>query len=196
MAAGLDYGMGQTNIDHANGIRYGVISANGDILQAWADSSEPDYGDPTCPKCGNEARFRSVEPADGAQAPDTDDYDQADHECPDYVCDSCRYMFGGESAYGDEPIGFTLNDREYSAESCLDSDVMITRSPFYTFARFCSPCVPGAGDLNNPDPDGIKAYCFGPDWYADDNGDEYVPFPIYSVADDTLVAAATVQPEE
>ena len=201
MSAGIDYGMGRTNIDHATGIRYGVISGNGDISQAWNDSAEPDYGDPTCPKCGNDARRLSDSPADEdtsadtAESLDTDEYDQASHECADYACDACRYVFGSESAYGDDPHGYTLEDGEYTASSCLDSDVMILRSPYYTICRFCSPCVPGAGNLNSPDPDGIKAYCFGPDWYQDDNGDEYVPFPIYRVSDDSLVASPSSEDE-
>lgn len=51
---GIDYGMGNCNIDKSNGIRFGVIHQN-EVLQAWADSSEADYGEPHCPKCGNEA---------------------------------------------------------------------------------------------------------------------------------------------
>lgn len=39
---GIDYGLGQTNIDRKTGIRYGVIPIY-DVLQAWADSSEPEY---------------------------------------------------------------------------------------------------------------------------------------------------------
>ena len=42
MANMIDYGMGKTNIDTTNGIRYGVISQN-EVLQAWADESEPQY---------------------------------------------------------------------------------------------------------------------------------------------------------
>jgi hypothetical protein len=48
---GYDYGRGTTNIDNETGIRYGVISQN-EVLQAWADSSEPFYGE-VC-ECGSE----------------------------------------------------------------------------------------------------------------------------------------------
>lgn len=51
---GIDYGLGTTNIDLETGIRYGVISQN-EVLQAWADDAEADYGDPTCGHCGNPA---------------------------------------------------------------------------------------------------------------------------------------------
>lgn len=39
---GIDYGMGQSNIDPETQIRYGVISVNS-VLQAWCDTSEPNY---------------------------------------------------------------------------------------------------------------------------------------------------------
>jgi len=42
---GIDYGMGNTNIDKIHNIRYGVIHQN-EVLQAWADDSEPYYGEP------------------------------------------------------------------------------------------------------------------------------------------------------
>lgn len=41
---GIDYGRGITNIDAKTGIRFGVIHQN-NVLQAWADSSEPYYGE-------------------------------------------------------------------------------------------------------------------------------------------------------
>jgi hypothetical protein len=41
---GIDYGRGLTNIDKDTGIRYGVIH-NGEVLQAWCDSSEAVFPD-------------------------------------------------------------------------------------------------------------------------------------------------------
>lgn len=41
---GIDYGAGTVNVDKKTGIRYGVISQN-KVLQVWADSSEPYYGE-------------------------------------------------------------------------------------------------------------------------------------------------------
>lgn len=46
--AGIDYGLGMSNVDPTNGIRYGVIP-QGEVLQAWADSSEAEY-----PECESE----------------------------------------------------------------------------------------------------------------------------------------------
>ena len=44
---GIDYGMGQANVDKVTSIRYGVINQN-EVLQAWADSSEPHYPCDSC----------------------------------------------------------------------------------------------------------------------------------------------------
>jgi len=128
----IDYGMDLTNVDHETGIHYGVIPAN-DVLQAWSDSSEPEYD-----------------------------------------CDEC------------ESRGFAFVEDGYGAyQSRDDSDIFVTKSPFYTFATFCSPCAPGAGHLRNPlAPDeGVKTYCFGDDWFED----ESCPYTIYNVVDDAIV---------
>ena len=42
--AGIDYGLGHSNLDPATGIRYGVMSANTPELTDWFwDSVEPIY---------------------------------------------------------------------------------------------------------------------------------------------------------
>lgn len=174
--AGIDYGLGKTNIDPINGIRYGVINQI-NVLEAWAESSIADYGKATCPKCGNEAT-EITDP----RVPVLDDElsegwidDGRDHACID-----CKYTFDGDQAYGDQPLGFYLDDGEYQATCGDDGDIMIIKSPYYTRAQFCSPCAPGAAYLMNPCADGPRAYCFAPDWFA--NG--AAPYPIYCVAND------------
>ena len=137
MGAGIDYGRGQTNIDHKTGIRYGVISQN-EVLQAWCDSSEPYYGE--------------VEEGE---------------ELSDFA----------------EPLGFSLDDGEYKASAGESGDIFITLSPYYTLCKFCSPCAPGAGYLMNPDNDGIKAYCFGHDWFEGGKA----PYIVYKVEDNSIV---------
>jgi hypothetical protein len=170
MSAGIDYGAGQVNIDRQTGIRYGVIS-QGAVLQAWADAAEPDYGKPTCPKCGNELQ----EPTNIAD--DIDDYEQGPG-CADFACALCRCTFDSQDAFGEEPIGWNYADEGYELTDCLNSDIFVIKSPFYTFARFCSPCVPGAGNLEASDPDGgVKTYCLGHDWF--ESGE--APYPVYSV---------------
>lgn len=188
---GIDYGMGLTNIDPANGIRYGVIPMNS-VSQAWGDSSEPDYGEPHCPKCGNPAcngESKSVQSANGVtvwteQPEHTEDWECSG--CGDYRCDDCEYLFDGDEAFGDEASAWYLGDGEYvAAQSGDDCDIFITKSPYYTFAEFCSPCAPGAGYLLSPNPDGPKTYCFAADWF--DSEFEPCPYPVYRVDNDECV---------
>ena len=159
---GIDYSMGLANFDKKTKIHFGVISQN-DILQAWADSAEPDYGDPTCPVCGNNIH------------PPTEDDDVEIGK--DYYCRTCKEEYDAEDVFGDEPSGWTLDDGEYEACDCLDSDVMVLKSPYYTFAQYCSPCVPGAGNLGHYIPEGVKTYCFGHDWFEE----EKAPYMVFSV---------------
>lgn len=176
---GIDYsGIGSTiNRDKDSGIRYGVIPAN-DIGQAWYDSAEPDYGDPTCPKCGN-----PVKEAKGEYAK----YTHANHQCSDYVCHGCKYVFGSESAYSDEPVGGqNVDDGTVKAHEDSSGDVWVFKSPYFTYAQFCSPCAPGACHLRNPldepsEPN--RCYCLGHDWFEDGKA----PYPVYSVETGEIV---------
>lgn len=178
--AGIDYGLGRTNIDHATGIRYGVISSHA-ISQAWYDSADADYGKPACPECG----------ADVGESSDVPEAVQAEgwFSGKDYACLSCKECYWSDSVYSDEALGYSYNDDEYSAENCLQSDVILTRSPYYTFGPFCSPCVPGGVSLPDSadkvydESNGVKAYCFGPDWFDDGKA----PYKVYRVADDSEI---------
>ncbi len=86
----------------------------------------------------------------------------------------------------------------YKITKCLDSDLMILKSPYFTYASFCSPCVPGACNLDSSLDVGEiddkraaelgitsnKCYCLGGDWFDDD---QPAPYPIYSVETGKLV---------
>lgn len=176
MSKGIDYGMGLANVDPITGYRYGVISSHS-VGTAWYEDAEADYGEPTCGKCGNAATPH----ADVAE--DTEEWDSALHECADYACLACRYVFGSESAFADEPIGYSFEDDEYTLTDCLDSDIFVLRSPYYTLAVYCSPCVPGAGDLNTPDDDGARTLCLGHEWFEDGKA----PYRVFRVSDDAEV---------
>lgn len=166
--AGIDYGLSQSNRDLFTGIRYGVISQHSLSGEALSDM-EPDYGDPSCPECGGE-----VTDSDGEKGEDKD-----------YWCENCHKVYWSDQVFGDEPINHVYEDGRYSLEDCLDSDVMVLRSPYYTYARFCSPCCPGAGDLDSPTikSSGVKTYALGPEWFED----EKLPYPLYLVDNDELV---------
>ena len=92
-------------------------------------------------------------------------------------------------AFGDEPQGWNYEGEGYQLTDCLDSDVMVIGSPYYTYGPFCSPCVPGGVSLPVDGPLGAdwdaRAYCLGHDWF--ESG--VAPYPVYSVATNELIKA-------
>lgn len=159
--AGIKYG-GNTDVnkDKITGIRYGVISQN-EVLQAWADSSEANYGkaEIECPKCNTM------------------------HLNKEYgttlICE-CGEELEVELDDFAEPISFYYDKEGYLAECSDNGDIFIMKSPYFTYAQFCSPCAPNACYLMNPLDSKIednKAYCFGLDWFEDNKA----PYPVYSV---------------
>jgi hypothetical protein len=165
MSAGIDYSGGMSNYDPETGIHYGVIPIND--LHEWAWDSFEDNQPPTCPKCGNEMKEDTTKNA------------------KDYRCKKCRQSFYSQDAFSDDVHSWELSDGDYKAFVDSYNDVWVVKSPFYTFAQFCSPCAPGAGHLRYPLPrdDGVKTYCFGHDWFPDDRA----PYAVYRVANNSLV---------
>ena len=157
---GIDYGLGMSNIDHETGIRFGVIPVS-DIEQAWCDSVDGDYGPPCCPACGE--------------------------ELPEGFGDTgackCGHVVDwvGDECYGDSPLSWDLDDGKYRAtQGGDDCDVFVLKAPYFTYARFCSPCAPGACYLRNPldeKAEANKCYCFGHEWFEDGKA----PYPVYRV---------------
>ena len=163
---GIDYGLGQSNINLKTGIRYGVINQNA-VLQAWFDESIPYYGKGECSECGTE-------------------FDTLD-EMPE-ICSECGRNFEEHSDMDwIEAVSHFYTGDGYQAEASTDSgDIFITESPYFTYAQFCSPCAPGAVHLENPldtKEDNNKGYCFGHDWFEGD----VAPYPVYSVKTGKLV---------
>jgi hypothetical protein len=90
---------------------------------------------------------------------------------------TCEHTLDSSEVFSDESLGFSYDAQGYRLTNCLDFDIFVIKSPYYTFAQFCSPCVPGAGNLDNPMPDGVKTYCLGHDWFDESRA----PYPVYSV---------------
>lgn len=171
---GIDYGLGKTNIDD-NDIRYGVISMH-DVCQAWCDESEADYGTPEldaydCPNCGHNCCDDPTALAWGDNC----------------QCEECGESFDVELPDCCEPLGHYVDDNEYKLSSCFDgSEIMVLKSPYFTYGQFCSPCVPGAINLNHEIRKGNadnRGYCLGHDWF--DSG--RAPYRVYSVATGQLI---------
>jgi hypothetical protein len=146
---GIDYGLGQSNIDLETGIRYGVISQHS--LDPEASNEifiEGAVYLPYCPHC-NEAN-------------DADSSAESCHNCGKDV---------GEWEYADEPTYVEYHEQTPDGEiiiiDCLDTDYMIIKSPYVTKGNYCSPCVPGAIDLDHTDPKGHQAYCLPDDFFEE-----------------------------
>jgi len=180
--AGIDYGMGRTNIDHDTGIRYGVIPARA-VGQAWYEASEAQYGEPACPECGSDV----VEYDDDLHS----DYDLSTID--DFVCEHCKVGYEADQCYPEEVQAFTYESDGYEATQeagsyATSDDIFIMKSPYFTYAAFCSPCAPGTGYLLDAmDEDmGIKAYCFGHEWFWDTEA-KRAPYNVYSVETGEIV---------
>ncbi len=182
---GIDYGSyAGSNRNKDTGIRYGVISEHSlseYIYDVICDGA--DYGPPTCPKCQRQADAPS---AFGETFKDgrPDDYTDEPYECDDYVCVECKHFFGSESAFNEEMIGWSHEADGYKLTDCLSTDVFVIESPYYTYAQFCSPCVPGACSLDSPSLlDDTKCYALGHEWFEDGKA----PYRIFKVSDDSEV---------
>jgi hypothetical protein len=68
----------------------------------------------------------------------------------------------------------------YTLSNCLQSDVFVSRSPYYSIVAFCSPCCPGAGNLDSPCESGVKAFALGPEFF---DSESPCPYSIYRVSD-------------
>lgn len=80
--------------------------------------------------------------------------EESEPDCDDSGTDFSQFFFD--------------KDGYEATQSADDSDIFITKSPYYTFTGLCSPCAPGAGDLRSikTRETGVKTYCFAPDWFA------------------------------
>jgi hypothetical protein len=192
--AGIDYGLGLSNADKSTGTRYGVISQNSVNPDALSDIFT--NGEDIAWKCAIEEL--------------KNEHDKAQAELPE----DKQEEFDEDAAAEELSMNWesSLNNIRYERDGyiltgCLDSNVFILASPYYTYAQFCSPCVPGAGNLDNafqqvnPPADcpattngenyrhdaemaGFpKVYCLGHDWFDDNKA----PYPVFSVEDSSLV---------
>lgn len=170
---GIDYGRGVSNRDPETGIRYGVIAQN---------SVNPDAFDDVWQNARDLTYEQAKADAEAACERDGTEFDEDSFNDEYSMCDC------GERDWLYESDGYKLTN-------CLVSDVFVLASPYYTYAQFCSPCVPGACNLDSPlERDEVnestaednRAYCLGHDYF--DGG--RAPYPVYSVATGELVQPA------
>jgi len=182
---GLDYsGPGsKVNRDSDTYIRYGIIPTN-DVGQSWYDAGEPQYGDPHCPDCGNK-----VVSSDKKSVPQKYRGDK------DYYCKTCKKSIWSDNCFPDQPCGITYDQDGYQLNEDDSGDLWVFKSPYYTYAQFCSPCAPGAGYLTNSFESTLegddfrkaaeslgfpKVYCLDFEWFENWKA----PYRVFRVEDD------------
>lgn len=166
--AGIDYGLGKSNVDTQTGIRYGVIACNAcngnaveDIYSNGTDLDFEEYIDQA-----KKAFFGAME-----------DYIGDESHLADLFNDHLRDAIGEGYENTGDCTRYLYESDGLKLQVASDGDLWVLKSPYFTRAQFCSPCAPGAGYLANPCDDGPKTYCLGHDWF------DYsvAPYPIYSV---------------
>jgi hypothetical protein len=95
---------------------------------------------------------------------------------------------------------------EYTLHMSGDNfGIFVIKSPFYTFTKQCSPCAPGAGNLDSPiskqeydagDHNAfmygtVKAYCLPIEFFDDEYAK--IPYRYYKVTDDKEVIAPIIE---
>lgn len=201
------------NINPRTGIRYGVVDARNlpwlldEILASGTDNRYDEA------KRELIARFEACETTEEANdiireahySPDRlllSDGELADADFDDLASEilSDTYESDGDSLdYTHESDGI-----KYQLGSLGGAPLLwIIESPFVTWCRQCSPCVPNAGDLNNlcGEDEGVHAYCFNPDDFDPDHPDrpkfsvregskwKWVSIPTNNMTDEELLAA-------
>lgn len=191
---GIDYGMGRTNIDMATGIRYGVISPHS--LNPDAVSDIYDQGEnQTYQAAVADAKAAiacvlepvledlGVLPYVGKYAPRDEDKAKRATAVAAVVDDVWE---GIEQDWNDqytEEDDCYLYSRDGYVIQTSSLGLYVIKSPFYTLTAYCSPCAPGAGNLDAPDAAGVRTYCLGAEWFEA----EQAPYAVFRVDDDTEV---------
>lgn len=155
-----------TNTNTSTGIPFGVIALNS--LQDWLfeeimqlpnaslDASLADYA-------RNVLAENGMDPEDVNALDDTAARDEAEEADPLYAerfFDGCDMEFDGAEGVID---GVTVCVSEMGGAYIL----FIMESPNVGRYSPCSPCVPGAGDLDSPDREhGIECYDVPAEWRA------------------------------
>lgn len=181
------------NYDEKTGIRYGVISPH-TISPFALDDIYQNGTDPIC-ESGKEELINDLKEFCESHYLDFD------------RIDTIQFVDQYYEHYESPDGQMDYSDKDYDLHVSGDNfGIFVMRSPYYTYCRGCSPCAPGAGDLNNPvDPDtaqkddtagysgwmagSAKTLCLGPEWFDQDN-DQYsskIPYRVFRVDNDQEV---------
>lgn len=167
-----------TNCDSLTGIRYGVISYNsvmGEALDDIMTHGRDMAWEKALAEAVKEAKAKAEQAGDDPEEVNEDD-----------VSDDLGANW--ESSLGN----YLYESDGYKLTGCLDNDLFVMASPYFTYAQFCSPCVPGAGNLDCPyappsegepfEPANAgfpTVFALGHDWFEGGKA----PYHLWSVAD-------------
>ena len=152
-----------TNTNLKTGIPYGVISCNSLNGDVWDELYA--LPNPACDEAYIEAA-KDLLREQGEDAPsDREELLERAEEIDPCFAD---FAYGIEGAEG--VIDLPNNQTMHVAISELGGALIlyVFESPFVANCRPCSPCIPGAGDLDNLDPHSLFfAYDVPADWRAE-----------------------------
>lgn len=179
-----------SNYDEKTGIRYGVISPHS--ISSWSLNDIYDQGTDPIYESGKKEFEDGLKEVIREYCDNNANLDIADN---DINIDSIMDQWNDNYSGNDSGI-MDYSDSEYDLHVSGDNfGIFVMRSPYYTYCRGCSPCAPGAGDLDSPiekDPEyplSGMTLCLGPEWFDKDN-DQYsrkIPYRVFRVSDDTEV---------
>lgn len=144
--AGIDYGLGGTNIDKETGIRFSIIPQNylnDDALDSIYNGRDLGY-ESAEQEIKNKIRgaiedyFSDWKDTNGGKSR----LDQAVEDAFD-VLDGWAEGLECSGPYRYEKDGYILRTTDYN-------ELWVLKSPYFTYAQFCSPCAPGACHLEHP----------------------------------------------
>lgn len=172
------------NYDEKNGISYGVISPHNissEVLNNIYDQGTDPHYESAKEEFTNDLKTVldrygfSIGQIDEVLSPAVDIFNESfDSSCGDGQCD--------------------YSDKEYALRVSGDNfGIFVIKSPYYTYCRKCSPCAPGAGDLNTPlNIDDIevmdnydRAYCLDKSYFDDEYAK--IPYRVFRVDTDEEV---------
>jgi hypothetical protein len=171
-----------TNYDEKTGINYGVISPHSinsetlDDLCFGSNSIDPHY---------EEGKKEILDDLKQFCEDHYLNYDQIDTD---------QFIDQFNDHYENSDGQYDYDDGEYTLHISGDNfGIFVIKSPYYTYTKQCSPCAPGAGDLNSPisyeeyekgDHNSfmygtVKAYCLPKEFF--DNEYAKIPYRYYDV---------------
>jgi hypothetical protein len=171
-----------SNYDEKTGISYGVISPhaiNPDCLSSLYDDGKDPYYESMKEEINNIVNEMINSTAYTIS-------DDTKSNIIDLIMDDLNDGYENSDGQCD------YSDAEYTLHVSGDNfGIFVIKSPYYTYCRKCSPCTPGAGDLNNPleinDIEVLdnfdRAYCLDKSYFDD----EKAPYRVFRVDNDQEV---------